>query len=248
MDLSRDRRDRCGRRYPTSWSRSISTAPWPRSSPTRRPRARLPGRSRPLTALAAAGARVAVITGRDAATAVRLGGLTTCPASSWRAVRRRDVAGRRTDHPGSPGVHLGLRARLPACSPRRAPTRTSGSRTRDLAGRPRPQGKNPDGGARAVARADHSTGRRTRPRIHPGRDVARAPAARLRQGRRVRRLASRPRACCICGDDLGDLPAFAEIRRLRADGAGACRRLRSPAGDANRPPPPTRSSPPPRMW
>ena len=52
-------------------------------------------------------------------------------------------------------------------------------------------------------------------RPHVGRA---APAGGHRQGRRGHDLAEGLRHVCFFGDDVGDLPAFAALDRLRAEG------------------------------
>jgi trehalose 6-phosphate phosphatase len=55
-------------------------------------------------------------------------------------------------------------------------------------------------------------------RAHPGRmSIELRPAESVDKGSVVRRLAAGMRAAAFFGDDLGDLPAFAELGRMREE-------------------------------
>jgi trehalose 6-phosphate phosphatase len=175
-----------------------------------------------LTALAERGAHIAVITGRDARTVVRLGGL--------HAVPRIVVAGLygmetwtegRLDSPDPPPAIDALRDRLPHI-------------VRD--------GGDPDVWiedkrlslvvhARKAADPDTALQRLDSPvravadelgfEVHPGAQVLELRLPGFDKAGALARLAAGRRAVLFLGDDLGDLPAFAEIRRMRAQDADA---------------------------
>ena len=181
-----------------------------------------------LTALAERGAQLAVITGRDARTVVRLGGLDAVPGlDRRRALRRRDLDRRRARHAGHPAGH-GAAARAAA---RRAARRRPGGVDRGqaaVAGRARPARRRPAGGAGRGARAGRrpsATSWASRCTRAAGCSSCGCPATT-----RPARWPRSPRAgrrVLFLGDDLGDLPAFEQIRRIRAardarPGASAC--------------------------
>ena len=56
-------------------------------------------------------------------------------------------------------------------------------------------------------------------RAHPGRlSIELRPPIGVDKGTVVEEMAGGSRAVCYCGDDVGDLPAFAALARLRAQG------------------------------
>jgi trehalose 6-phosphate phosphatase len=57
--------------------------------------------------------------------------------------------------------------------------------------------------------------------VHPGADVLELRLPGFDKASALRRLAADRKAVLFLGDDLGDLPAFAEIRRMRAEGTDA---------------------------
>jgi trehalose 6-phosphate phosphatase len=188
-----------------------------------------PGASRPapgaieaLAVLARAGAQIAIITGRDARTAVELGGFDAVPglvvegsygAETWQA-------GELTA-PSEPRAIDALRARLPAVVAAHAID---------------PEVWIEDKGlsmvihARCAADSDAAIEAMREPvgelaaelglDTHDGRDVLEIRLPGYDKGAALRRLVARfePTAVLFAGDDLGDLPAFAAVRELRAQG------------------------------
>jgi trehalose 6-phosphate phosphatase len=183
----------------------------------------LPGAVEALVALAARVGQVAVITGRQAEVAVRLGGLERVPglrvlglygAEHWRDGELRaaqppaGLAAARTavralvEAAGSGAVLEDKGASL-AVHTRRAPEPVAA-----LAGlRP----------ALEALAAEHGL------QVEPGRLVLELRAPGLDKGTSLRDLARdvAARSVLFAGDDLGDLPAFAAVRALRSAGVPA---------------------------
>jgi trehalose 6-phosphate phosphatase len=186
---------------------------------TARPQA---GTGRALRALTRAGATVAVITGRDASTVVKLGGLDAVPrvlvaglygAESWQDGELRtmpdppaiDAARSRlpelvATHSGDPGVwvedkrlSLVVHART-AAEPER----------QIIALRP------------ALAELAGRLGLE----LHDGKNVLELRLPGFDKGGVLDTLVEQgnPRGVLFAGDDLGDLPAYDTIRRLRGEG------------------------------
>lgn len=178
-----------------------------------------------LTALAKRGAHVAVVTGRDAETVVRLGGLQAVPGLSVRGLygleRWSDGV---LDSPDPPEELVALRDELPAVvsEARTDPnvwiedkrlslvvhTRRAADPAAELAAL--------DGPVRALAS-------RLGLETHPGSNVLEIRLPGYEKAGAISRLVEqhRPRAVLYLGDDLGDLPAFARVRELRARGLTA---------------------------
>ena len=185
-----------------------------------------PGAAAALARLAGRVGTVAVITGRPAMDAVSLGGLADVPglivlghygAQRWEA-------GVLSTPPVPPGVQAvrealpGLLAELAA--PEGTTVEDKGTalavhtrRTADpeaaLALLRGPLGRLADSAALT---------------LEPGRLVLELRPAGTDKGTALRELAREraARSALFCGDDLGDLTAFAAIRRLRADGIPGC--------------------------
>ena len=185
-----------------------------------------PGAAAALTRLATRVGTVAVITGRAAAEAVSLGGLAQVPglivlghygAQRWQA-------GELTAPPAPPGVQA-VRAALPGLlaelgAPEGTAVEDKGTalavhtrRTADPAA------------ALALLReplrrlAGHAG-----LTVEPGRLVLELRPPGMDKGAALRALAAEraARAVLFCGDDLGDLAAFAAVRQLRAEGIPGC--------------------------
>lgn len=185
-----------------------------------------PGVPEALRRLAGHIGTVAIITGRPAADAVALGGLSAVPglivlghygAERWEA-------GAVTAAPAPEGVAV-ARVALPAVLA--AAGAPEGTRVEDkgtaLAVHTR-QTADPQGaleGLRApVAKLADETGLM----MEPGRFVLEIRPRGSDKGQALRALARErgARAVLFCGDDLGDLAAFAAVRDLRADGVPGC--------------------------
>lgn len=179
-----------------------------------------------LSTLSGAGAHVVVITGRDAATVVRLGGLDAVPG-----LRVAGLYGLETWHDGNlvrpdqPESIRSLRERLPAVV---AEYGTPGVRVEDkglsLVVHTR-RSLDPQGALAAlrprVARLANQLGLEAR----DGRSVIELRIPGLDKGGALRGVIGEvnPAAMLYAGDDLGDLPAFEVVAQARAAGRAAWR-------------------------
>ena len=181
-----------------------------------------PGVVEALVALSARVGTVAVITGRPAATAVRLGGLDRIPgvvvlghygAERW--VDGRVVA---ADPP--PGVAL-VRSELPALvDAAGAPTGTwIEDKGRSLAVHTR-RAEDPDRALELLAGPLAELAERADLKLEPGRMVIELRPRGVDKGAALTSLVREraARSVLYSGDDLGDLPAFAAVHDLRARG------------------------------
>ena len=186
-----------------------------------------PGAAEALSALAAAGARVAVITGRDAATAVRLSGLDQLDGLLVEGLygAERWSRGELTSPPEPPAMKQ-VRAQLPAVVERA--TRTAGAaragewiedKRLSLVVHTRRAGE-PAAALAALERPVTELGERIGVEVHAGRDVLELRLPGFDKGRALRGLVDElaPRAVLYAGDDVGDLPAFRYLSELRRDG------------------------------
>jgi trehalose 6-phosphate phosphatase len=179
-----------------------------------------------LAMLAGRAGTVAVITGRAARDAVSLGGLADVPGlivlGHYGAQRWHD--GVLSDPPVPPGVQA-VREALPgllaaAGAPEGTFVEDKGSA---LAVHTRRTADPPAALARLrepLSKLADSTGLT----LEPGRLVLEFRPAGMDKGAALRRLAAERAAGSVlyCGDDLGDLTAFAAIRDLRAQGVPGC--------------------------
>jgi trehalose 6-phosphate phosphatase len=176
-----------------------------------------------LTALAAAGAQIAVITGRDAATVVRLGGLDQVPG-----VIVAGLYGIETWHdgelttPDTPAVLTVLQDRLPLVLAANAadPDIWIEDKRLSLVVHAR-KAAHPDAALAPLRAPIENLAAELELEVHPGRDVLELRLPGYDKAGALRRLAADHRAVLYLGDDLGDLPAFAEIRQLRDEGRTA---------------------------
>ena len=178
-----------------------------------------------LDALVAAGAAVAVVTGRDIPSLLRLSGLADLPG-----LRVEGVYGAQSWHDGRldtvdvPDTFAALRSRLPGLveDEPRADDVWIEDKELSLVVHARraadPQAVLDVLSAPVTALADE-LGLET----HPGRDVLEIRIPGFDKGTALSRLMDvhRPRALLYIGDDVGDLPAFALVRSLRAELAAA---------------------------
>jgi trehalose 6-phosphate phosphatase len=184
-----------------------------------------PGAVSALRALAEAGAQIAVITGRDAETVVDLGGLDGIPGvrvaglygvEAWHRGRLSTVA--------TPAAIERLREQLPEVlrshgadpavwiEDKRLSLVVHGRRASD-----------PDAALASVAGPVAELAGRLALEVHAGRGVLELRLPGFDKGGALRALVEElsPRAVLFAGDDVGDLPAFAAVRALRADGLAA---------------------------
>ena len=177
-----------------------------------------------LRALAERGARIAVITGRDARTVVRLGGLDGVPGLTVAGVYGAETwtSGELESLPTPRSIDE-LRARLPDAV---APVTGLGVWIEDKRLSLVVHARRADDPAAAlqlvrepVTALAHELGLE----IHDGRDVLEVRLPGYDKGAVLRRLAGEPyaRAVLFAGDDVGDLPAFGVVRELRDEGRHA---------------------------
>lgn len=178
-----------------------------------------------LRALAARGARPAVITGRDARTVVRLGGFDAVPGVVVEGLYGLEQwHDGRLDTPDTPAELHELRDRLPQLledagadpevwiEDKRLSlvvhTRRAGDPQREWQVLREP-----------IARLADELGLEA----HPGSQVWELRLPGYDKAGAIDRLVERfsPAAVLYLGDDIGDLPAFARIRELRAQGLAA---------------------------
>jgi trehalose 6-phosphate phosphatase len=185
-----------------------------------------PGAVPALAALARAAGTVAVITGRPALEAVTLGGLAAVPGllviGHYGAQRWQD--GEIADTPTPPAVQAAREALPGVLREAGAP---DGTWVEDKAhavavhtrGTADPEG--------ALSRLRGPLGElagRLGLAAEPGRLVIELRPPGVDKGAALTGLAGEraARSVLFCGDDLGDLPAFAAVRALRADGIPGC--------------------------
>lgn len=181
----------------------------------------VPGTVQTLTTLAGGGAQIAVITGRDAATVLRLSGLDAVPrliveglygAETWQDGELRS--------PDTPGAITALRERLPAIvaggpdervwiEDKRLSLVVHGRLSDDPEAALDPLRE-------PIVRLAAELGLE----VHAGRGVIELRLPGFDKAGALHRLIEqmRPRTVLFAGDDLGDLPAFAAVRELRAAG------------------------------
>jgi trehalose 6-phosphate phosphatase len=170
-----------------------------------------------LEALAARGARVALVTGRDAATAVRLSALAELPglvvvglygAERWQAGQLSRFA--------RPEVLDGARVELPALLPAGVWLEDKGL-SLVVHARTAPD---PSAALASVTAPLRRLAARFGLEVHPGRDVCELRLPGFDKGRALRDLVREiaPQAVLYAGDDLGDLPAFAAIKTAEVPG------------------------------
>ena len=183
-----------------------------------------PGAIEVLTRLAAAVGTVAIVTGRPAEQAVEAGGLDSVPGivvlGHYGAERRE--RGVLTAEPALPGVAV-VRAKLPGILAG-AP---EGTRIEDkgtaLAVHTR-QTSDPAGTLDALRPALAALAAEAGLAAEPGKYVLELRPPGTDKGTALRDLAGErhARSVIYCGDDLGDLAAFAAIKELRRAGIPGC--------------------------
>ncbi len=187
-----------------------------------------PDRSRPvagtidaLTALARRGAQIAVITGRDAETVVRLGGLAAVPGILVAGVYGIETWAEGTlSSPSTPPEVEQLRVRLPAIVERGDPDVWIEDKRLSLVVHAR-RAADPVAALAALTEPVTALGAELGFDVHRGSDVLELRLPGHDKAGALTRLADGRPAALYLGDDLGDLPAFAELRRMRAAGVPA---------------------------
>jgi len=183
----------------------------------------LPGVVDALAALAAAGAQVAVVTGRDARTAVQLGGLDAVPGliveglygmESWHDGR--------LETPPTPAVIETLRAELPAAIAAGDDALWIEDKRLSLVVHGRLAAE-PEAALDPVREPVATLAGRLGLEVHSGRGVIELRLPGYDKAGALHRLVSRcsPQVVLYAGDDRGDLPALLAVRDLRAAGLTA---------------------------
>ena len=185
-----------------------------------------PGALAALTALAAAVGTLAVITGRPAADAVAMGGLETVPGlvvlGHYGSQRWQD--GELTAMPPPPAV-AEAQAALPGVL--RAAVAPDGTWVEDKAHAVAVHTRGTADPRAALDLLREPLGElaeRLGLAAEPGRFVIELRPPGVDKGSALTGLVEEraARSVLFCGDDLGDLPAFAAVRSLRADGVPGC--------------------------
>jgi trehalose 6-phosphate phosphatase len=185
-----------------------------------------PGAIAALNRLAGQVGTVAIITGRAAADAVSLGGLAKVPGLIvlGHYGGQRWQAGVLSEPPVPAGVQA-VREALPGLLAEvSAP---EGIRVEDKGTALAVHTRRTADPVAALALLREPLGRlaeRTALTLEPGRLVLELRPPGMDKGTALRGLAAEraARAAVFCGDDLGDLTAFAAVRHLRADGIPGC--------------------------
>ena len=187
-----------------------------------------PERSRPvpgtidaLAGLAARGAQVAVITGRDARTVLRLGGLDAVPGIVVAGLYGMETWQDGTlSTPDTPEAIGRLRDRLPAVLERGDPDVWLEDKRLSLVVHAR-KAADPEAALAALREPVADLAAELGFEVHPGSDVLELRLPGYDKAGALARLAADHHAVLFLGDDLGDLPAFGEARRLRDAGRTA---------------------------
>jgi trehalose 6-phosphate phosphatase len=165
---------------------------------------------------------VAVITGRPAAVAVELGGLADVPGIvvlGHYGIERWE-SGVLTAPPPSAGLAM-VRAELPAvlASAGAPPGTWVEDKGHAIAVHTR-RADDPDGAIALVRAPLTALAERAGLAVEPGRMVIELRPPGMDKGAALTNLVAerRTRAVMFCGDDLGDLAAFAAVRELRSSG------------------------------
>jgi trehalose 6-phosphate phosphatase len=186
----------------------------------------LPGAVPALRRLAGAVGTLAVITGRPAAEAVAYGGLDAVPGLivlghyGWQRWQDGELTG-----PPSPPAVQAARQALPGLL--RQAGAPDGTWVEDkghaLAVHTR-RTADPDAALGLLRGPLDNLAERTGLAAEPGRMVIELRPAGVDKGSALTGLVRERGAAAVlfCGDDLGDLPAFAAVRALRADGIRGC--------------------------
>jgi trehalose 6-phosphate phosphatase len=183
----------------------------------------IPGAVDALVALTERGARVAVITGRDALTVLELGRLHSVPGLSVAGMYGVETwTGGDLTSPPTPASVEALRERLPAVLADADPAIWIEDKRLSLVVHAR-RADDPDAALAGVQDELTALAEELGFEVHPGSQVLELRLPGFDKAGALARFieAQRPRAVLWLGDDLGDLPAFAEVRRRRADGLDA---------------------------
>lgn len=178
-----------------------------------------------LTALAERGAHVAIVTGRGAETVVRLGGFRAVPGLSVQGLYGLETWTDGTlESPDTPEAMIALRDRLPAVVYEAGadPQVWIEDKRLSLVVHAR-RAAHPDDELRALDEPVRALARELGLEVHPAAMALEIRLPGYDKAGALDRLVQRhrPEAVLYFGDDLGDLPAFGEIARLREHGLTA---------------------------
>jgi trehalose 6-phosphate phosphatase len=174
-----------------------------------------------LAGLARAGAQVAVITGRDAETVVRLGGLDRIPgvivAGLYGIETWHDGA---LETPETPEQLRTLQQRLPGLLDGAHPDLWIEDKRLSLVVHAR-RADDPDAALAPLHDPIADLAAELGLEMHPGRDVLELRLPGYDKAGAIARLAGDHAGVVYLGDDLGDVPAFEHLRDRRAQGHAA---------------------------
>jgi trehalose 6-phosphate phosphatase len=184
----------------------------------------LPGAVPALRRLAGAVGTLAVITGRPAADAVAYGGLDAVPGLivlghyGWQRWQDGELSG-----PDSPPAVQAARQALPDVLSNAPDGTWVEDKGHALAVHTR-RTADPEGAFRLLRTPLEDLAERLGLAAEPGRMVIELRPAGVDKGTALTGLVTErgAEAVLFCGDDLGDLPAFAAVRALRAEGIAGC--------------------------
>jgi trehalose 6-phosphate phosphatase len=180
-----------------------------------------PGAVEALARLARRGAQIAVVTGRDARTVVRLGGVDVIPGVVVAGLYGLETwTGGQLVSPDVPPEVDALRARLPEVVAAGDPDVWIEDKRLSLVVHAR-KAADPAAALDALRAPVTALAEELGLEVHPGADVLEVRLPGYDKAGVLDRLAAGRTAVLYLGDDLGDLPAFAAVRRLRAAGAVA---------------------------
>jgi trehalose 6-phosphate phosphatase len=171
-----------------------------------------------LAALTDRGAQVAVITGRDARTVLRLGGFDAIPGIVVAGLYGVETwTDGELSTPDTPDAVRRLRERLPDVLRDADPDIWIEDKRLSLVVHAR-RAADPVAALAAVEAPINALGAELGFDVHPGSGVLELRLPGFDKAGALRRLAEGRTAVLFLGDDLGDLPAFGEVRRLRDAG------------------------------
>ena len=185
-----------------------------------------PGTAEALSRLAALAGTVAIITGRPAADAVALGGLAAVPGlvvlGHYGAERWQHGTVTTTSAPAGAAEALRLLPGVLAAAGAPDGVRVEDKGT--AVGVHTRQAPDPAAALDLLRAPLEDLARRTGLTVEPGRYVLELRRPGTDKGTALRALAAEraARSVLFCGDDLGDLAAFAAVRELRANGIPGC--------------------------
>lgn len=181
----------------------------------------LPGVVEALDALGARGASIAVITGRDARTVVRLGGLGDIAGLVVAGVYGAETwtDGELTT-PDTPGSMQALREQLPQALDGADPAVWIEDKRLSLVVHAR-RAADPARALADVTGPVSTLADELDLELHPGSGVLELRLPGYDKAGALSTLAQGRHTVVFLGDDLGDLPAFARVRELRASGVRA---------------------------